>query len=257
MSQLVRVGVVVPSSNVVIEPELSRAMPASATIHFTRAWYRFGSLSDPRPLDPLPAMAEDTIRAVSVLADAGARVISSGSTAGSFFAGTDFEAEMIARMEEQAPGVVAMTPASAVVAALRALGATNVSVVTPYMAPLYEAERAYLESKGFAVANAVGLEIAHGKDMAYVEPGDLDSFVRSSFDTAADVLFVSCTNLRTFRWIERWETALGRPVVTSNQAMLWMLLGLAGIDDAVGGLGRLLDNVPRPTTRDAVPARAS
>jgi maleate isomerase len=243
-----RVGVVVPSSNVVIEPELSGAMPDSATIHFTRAWYRFGSLTDPRPLEPLPAMAEDTIRAVPVLADAGVRIISSGSTAGSFFAGTDFERELIERMEAQAEGVVATTPASAVVAALRALGATSVSVITPYMEPLYAAERAYLEAKGFSVANAVGIEIAHGRDMAYIDPAELDRFVRANVDPDADVCFVSCTNLRTFEWIERWEEEFGRPVVTSNQAMLWMLLGLAGADDRVEGLGRLLAAVDRQRT---------
>lgn len=255
MSGPARIGVVVPSSNVVVEPELSRAIPASATIHFTRAWYRFGDLVDPRPLDPLPDMADDTIRAVSILADAGVRAISSGSTAGSFFAGFVFEDEMIARMEEQAPGVVATTPASAVVAALRALGAKSVSVVTPYMEPLYGAERAYLRSKGFTVMNAVGLEIPHGRDMAYVDPDDLDRFVQASFDPAADACFVSCTNLHTFEWIERWETRLGRPVVTSNQAMLWMLLGLSKVHDAIDGLGRLLVDTARPAAGERRPAR--
>lgn len=256
MKATARVGVVVPSSNIVIEPELSRAIPDSATIHFTRAWYRFGSLTDPQPLEPLPAMAEDTIRAVPVLADAGVRFISSGSTAGSFFAGTDFEQELIERMEAQAEGIVATTPASAVVAALRALRATSVSIITPYMEPLYAAECAYLDARRFLVANAVGMEIAHGRDMAHIDPAELDRFVRANTDPDADVCFVSCTNLRTFDWIERWEEGFGRPVVTSNQAMLWMLLGLAGVDDRVDGLGRLLADIDRPTRPNAA-ARAA
>ena len=40
--------------------------------------------------------------------------------------------------------------------------------------------------------------------------------------------------------IEALEAALGRPVVTANQASLWRCLRLAGIDDAIPHYGRLL-----------------
>ena len=255
MSAPRKVGVVVPSSNVVIERELPRWAPESTSVHFTRAWYRFDISGDPRPLDPLPAMADDTVRAVSILADAGVRAISSGSTAGSFFAGSTYESELIGRMEAQAPGIVATTPASSVVAALESLGVRSVSVVTPYMAPLYEREAEYLEARGFTVAGVSGIGVAHGRDMADLDPAEVDTFVRGHVDPATDACFVSCTNLATADWIDRWESALGKPVVTSNQAMLWMLLGLVGEHETVPGAGRLLAEVERPAA--AAPLEAA
>jgi maleate cis-trans isomerase len=236
----VRLGVVVPSSNVVMEPELTRMAPPSVSLHHTRAWYRFGSKTDPRPLDPLPELAEDTVRAVPLLAAAGVRAIASGSTAGSCFGGDAFEEELVRRMEAQAEGVRAVTPSGAVVRALRALGARTVSVATSYLDALTEREVAFLQARGFEVVSAHGMRVADGGDMASIPEADTDAFVRAHADRSADALFVSCTNLHTAGLIERWEADLGLPVVTSNAATLWALLGLAEVDDGVAGYGALL-----------------
>ncbi len=56
----------------------------------------------------------------------------------------------------------------------------------------------------------------------------------------ADGIFISCGNLRSFEAIERLETDTGLPVVTSNQAGLWQTLRMAGIDEQLPNLGRLL-----------------
>ena len=56
----------------------------------------------------------------------------------------------------------------------------------------------------------------------------------------SEAVFVSCTALRTSAIIEELEQALGKPVVTSNQALVWHSLRLSGYDDAVEGYGQLL-----------------
>lgn len=40
--------------------------------------------------------------------------------------------------------------------------------------------------------------------------------------------------------IERAEVELGRPVLSSNQALVWHCLRIMGMDREVGGFGRLL-----------------
>ena len=42
--------------------------------------------------------------------------------------------------------------------------------------------------------------------------------------------------------IDRLEQRTGKPVITSNQALAWDALRLAGIDDPVTGFGRLLSD---------------
>jgi len=53
---------------------------------------------------------------------------------------------------------------------------------------------------------------------------------------------VSCTSLRTFGIVADLEEELGRPVVSSNQALAWHLHRLAGVQDAVPGLGTLFEH---------------
>ena len=57
---------------------------------------------------------------------------------------------------------------------------------------------------------------------------------------SVDGLFISCTALRVSPVIARLEAALGKPVVSSNQALAWDCLRLAGCDATVPGFGRLL-----------------
>jgi maleate isomerase len=76
--------------------------------------------------------------------------------------------------------------------------------------------------------------------MAAVEP---EQWVRETLalrDPAADAYFISCTTIRSTDVIERIERELGKPVVTSNQGMLWSALRDAGIDEPIAGYGRLL-----------------
>ena len=56
----------------------------------------------------------------------------------------------------------------------------------------------------------------------------------------AEAVLISCGALRTLQVVEEIEQKLGKPVVCSNQAMIWECLRLAGVDDRIEGYGRLL-----------------
>ena len=57
----------------------------------------------------------------------------------------------------------------------------------------------------------------------------------------ADALFISCTALRASEAVERIEQAIGRPVVTSNQAVVWHALHLMQLAAPTQAPGRLFD----------------
>ena len=56
----------------------------------------------------------------------------------------------------------------------------------------------------------------------------------------ADAVLLSCGALRSLEVVDRIERELGKPVICSNQAMLWDCLRLANIPDRLPGLGQLL-----------------
>jgi maleate isomerase len=58
---------------------------------------------------------------------------------------------------------------------------------------------------------------------------------------AVDAVFVSCTSLRAAEIVARTEAKLGKPVTSSNHAMAWHALRLAGYRDRLSGFGRLFD----------------
>jgi maleate isomerase len=58
-------------------------------------------------------------------------------------------------------------------------------------------------------------------------------------NAAVDGVFVSCTSIRLVNVVEDLEQALGKPVTSSNHAMAWHTLRLAGIEEKLEGFGSL------------------
>lgn len=228
----VRIGVVLPSANCVLEPDFSTMMPRGVTAHFSRfTLYRLTQ----GDLDSSLELLDDSAR---LLMDAGVRVVGLGCTALSFYGGAGHDTAIIRRLEKIV-GVPVTTTSTAVVRALRALRAQKVSVVTPYPSWINERERSFLEAAGFEVTAIAGLGKEMASDIAQVPPEEIAAFARETFRDTSDCLFISCTNFRGASVIQLLETEIRRPVVTSNQATLWMMLGLARADQAVAGFGRL------------------
>jgi maleate isomerase len=51
-------------------------------------------------------------------------------------------------------------------------------------------------------------------------------------------------NFPTLRAIAAWEQQFQKPVVTTNQAALWAMLGVMKLATPLPGLGRLLAQMP-------------
>ncbi len=97
-----------------------------------------------------------------------------------------------------------------------------------------------MTAQGYEIAELTGLGITNDSDMVRVSPRYIRDFAVSLDRPDADAIFISCGALRTVDVIEEIEASVGKPVIASNQAMLWHCLRLAGIDDQFDGLGRLV-----------------
>ncbi len=98
----------------------------------------------------------------------------------------------------------------------------------------------YFAARGLETVSLTCLGIEDDRDMARLTPDSIAAVASEVCDPAAEGLFISCTAVRAAEAVEEIENALGKPVVTSNQAMFWQALRTAGCDLPVPGFGRLL-----------------
>ena len=82
--------------------------------------------------------------------------------------------------------------------------------------------------------------LSYDTEMIRVSPAYLMDYARAIDHPEADTVLLSCGALRSMEVIDRIEQALGKTAICSNQAMLWDVLRLAGVQDRLEGLGRLL-----------------
>ena len=150
------------------------------------------------------------------------------------------EAVVLRELSRGQPGAQATSLITGVIRALRALEARRIVVATPYLDEINQLEARYLEAAGFEVLAIEGLEIEQDSDMVRVAPDFIAEFAASLDRPDADAVFISCGALRTIDCLEQLEQRLGKPVIASNQAMVWDALRLAGVSDPIPGCGRLL-----------------
>lgn len=230
-----RIGLMVPSSNTTMEPEFYRMAPGGVSIHTARM--RFVEATP----EALRKMADDALKAAKDLATAEPDVIIYGCTTGALVGGVNWERELVKTLERET-GVKIITTAFAVVEALKSLNVGKVAVATPYTDELNELEGAFLGEHGIEVTSIKGLGIVKNTEIGAKPSWVAYRLASEVFKPEADGVFISCTNFRTIEVIEKLESELGKPVVTSNQASMWSALRL--IRESVRGYGRLLRETP-------------
>ena len=123
---------------------------------------------------------------------------------------------------------------------MRALAIKSVVIVSPYLSN--EVIARYLEENGVAVRSDIALKLI-GHAVPAVTPRQWLEVTREHARDDVDGYFLSCTNTSQIEAIEDIELALGKPVVNSNQAVLWgalnRLAGKLGSVPPMRGLGRL------------------
>jgi len=177
--------------------------------------------------------------AAMALSSADPSVISFACTSGSLIRGLGYD-HTIARRISAVTGIRGTTTSSAVVEALRALRVRRVTVGTPYVESVNEAERRFLTDSGFTVTAIEGLGLTVDSEIGRVAAAETLDFGRRLSREGAEAVFLSCTNLDALTSVDELEAELGIPVVTSNQATIWQALRMSGVDEPLPGFGRLL-----------------
>lgn len=131
----------------------------------------------------------------------------------------------------------------AAAAALGALGARRIALLTPFDRAGNATATRMFEELGFEVASSVGFACADARQVALVPDWAKEKAVLERLATPANGVdaVVQCgTNLGMLDIAERLEPVVGVPILGINAVTFWHALRQQGIHDPLLGAGRLL-----------------
>ncbi|WP_299375508.1 hypothetical protein [uncultured Tateyamaria sp.] len=222
------IGVMTPAMNTVVQPELELLRPAGVTNQMQR--FRLGG----------DAISVDLPDEAAKLMDCAPAAIAVGLTTD---AGPGGPARLKARCTEIAAqvGVPVLGASHANYAALRALGATRVGIVTPFDARTDAVVQANTEAAGFNVVAIKGTEAPSLPAICETPLDQIRDVFAQVAATRCDVILQVGTALPVIALLAELEATHGTPIVACNAAVYWQALRRVGITDPVPGFGRLLE----------------
>ncbi len=137
------------------------------------------------------------------------------------------------------PGVPCSNPITAAVASFQALEVTRISVLTPYTAEVTAPIINFFNDSGLEVEKVASFLEPSDYVVARISEDSVAAGVRDLAKSDCEAIFVSCTSLRSFGIVADLEQELGKPIVSSNLAISWHLLRLAGVEDSFNDFSQL------------------
>ncbi|MEM7170366.1 MAG: aspartate/glutamate racemase family protein [Pseudomonadota bacterium] len=230
-----RLGLIVLASDNATEQDFMNMRPHRDVTIYTSRVRNVNPVTIENLTKMAPLLTEST---ASIAGDLRLDAVAYSCTSGTLAIGYDRVAETI---HAARPGVPVITPMTAAIAAFEALKVKRVAVLTPYIDDINLPMAAYIREHGPEVVGFTAFQIEDDNDMARVPPEAIYQAGLQADRAEAEALFISCTALRAAEVVERLEQALGKPVVTSIQAMFWQSLRDAGCTDPVTGYGCLME----------------
>lgn len=228
------IGLIVPSNNNVIMPEVYRLLPEGVTAYETRM-----AVAGELTFDKVRKMVEQAVAAGEMMQQVGVDVIAYCCMGSSIIKGWAWEDELMADLERFAPRG-ATSANRALAAALERFGARNVALITPYPAELNALLPDFFKARGFAVKALAGIEVRHMSEVRLLSPDRLYRLARGLDLKGVDALCLLATDMETTPVIGAIERDLGLPVVSSNTAIVAECLRRLGVGEPRPGYGRLL-----------------
>ena len=161
-----------------------------------------------------------------------------GCTSGTIAVGYDTIEE---KVKAAKPNAKLTTPSSAAIKALKKLNVKKLSIFTPYSKILNDEVVEYFSKEGFNITSNNYLDIAADYDIGKVDQKFLYDILSKIDMNDADALFISCTALPVLNIIDNLEKKLNKPVLSSNQTLIWDSLESIGKNNNVTGFGKLFN----------------
>src|SRR5262245_14765219 len=236
-----KLGVIVPSTNTVVEADYNRMAPHGVSFHTGRMYIGQPVMDSDAAFQAILEQIRASIRiAIRDVMTCQPDYMIMGMSSETFWGGAAGNAAFIERVRAQT-GLAVSTGASACRAALERLGVTRIAVLSPYQ-PIADAQvTGFFEEAGFKVVRFKGLRCPTATSIAQVDEAPLRALLGGELNGAdVEAIVQVGTNLSMVRLADEAERWLGKPVLAINAVTLWHALRAAGIADQRRGFGSLL-----------------
>ena len=233
-------GVLVPSTNTIVEPDFYQMSVPGVTAHFSRIHVRDQDMGNNAAFrNLLTQIREETEYAVQRVMTAEPDYLVMGMSAETFWGGLEGNREFKNHIGKLS-GLSVATGAEACERVLKLFKVKRIGVVTPYQPVGDENVVKFFGDLGVDVISLKGLKCPSAVSIAHVTENILkDALVEVNSDRV-DALVQVGTNLSMLRLADEAERWLAKPVIAINSAIWWMALRDNGISDRMYGFGRLL-----------------
>ncbi|MGH1414884.1 MAG: maleate cis-trans isomerase family protein [Pelagimonas sp.] len=229
-------GAIVLATDETLEPEFARMMAGEGlALYHSR-------------IPMVPSIQPETLAEMEADLPASARLLPSslqfdvigyGCTSASTVIGSD---RVAAAIQSVFPTAQVTDPMAAIIAACQSLGAKRLGFITPYIPSVSDRLRNKLSDAGFDITGLGSFEEGDDRVVARITPASISAAaLHIAAQSPCDAIVISCTNLRCLSVIPAIEHQLGLPVISSNQALAWHMLRLAGVDEVQPQFGRLFE----------------
>ncbi|MGI9508705.1 MAG: maleate cis-trans isomerase family protein [Geminicoccaceae bacterium] len=237
-----KIGVLVPYTNVNLEPDMIMMCPKGCTMHFER-------LGD-YDVDAVPGSdqmaglgAADMSEALRLIKGARPTAVLYGCTSATLTHGVAFDRDLSAKIRDRL-GAVSLTAAGSLLRGIRALGATKVGFASPYIGDINDHAARFLADEGIETVMQADIGRALGNyEQGELTPKEVFDLAMRADGPSVEAIVLSCTDMRAVEAVERIEASTGKPVVTSNQAMILALCHELNLPRPNGAPGRLFERL--------------
>jgi maleate isomerase len=211
-----RIGLLVPSSNTVMENDLHAHLDkARYTVHTARMYLEHTTAEAERLM-----LDRDAPSAADLVGTARPDVLVFGCTSAGSLGGVAHDRRYCDDLGERA-GCRGIGVMSSLVDRVREHGLRRVAVITPYIDELTASVARGLAGDDLDVVTSAGMGISVNIDLARPTPEEITRFVLASISGAEiDGIVISCTNFRSLDARTAITAQTGLPVITSNSAVL-------------------------------------
>jgi maleate isomerase len=219
-----RIGIVIPSSNVVVEPLAAQRFAATnVSVHFSRLGVFDVTLN---AVSEAQFETQAHVAAANLLVDARVDALVWGGTSASWL-GMERDIETCGHIQQ-----LTNVPTTSCVQEMNRIaveqGAKRIAMVTPYTDDVHQKILNNYQDQGFARPTGVNLGGTVSNDFASISEDVLENAIRQAAQTNPDVVMIMCTNLRAAAVAQRLSKQLALPIIDSADATLSAGLRIGG-----------------------------
>lgn len=221
-----KIGMMIPTNNTIIEPEMAYLAPEGVTFHATRM---VSSRTGTASIEGLHNLVSCVDRAAEELSITGVDALLYGCLSTSF-AVEGWDEQFPQKTAAWTP-VPAITALEAVCLAVKSCGASQAAVLCPYGEALQQLAGQAFARHGIRIQTLKSIDVTGLRAVCAVPERDVYRAARAMDRSGAPLLCILATDLATAAIIPAMERDFGIPVVTANQALCWAALQLAGVHE--------------------------